>query len=214
MTQPITAADFETLADSLSACADELHLRIMKAIRRNPPGGPAREPQHDSTTQAALTGLAALASRPGQPGPGAVPGEVPDIAPGAVFGAVPEVASAGGAPANGNLDLGISHGAAQALFENEVALRQRANSLYVDAAVLAAAGLGVPQRVLLDLVAVARRRIRHASLLKDVIGITSDMLGLAAAIAAGKPEHLPGVVESIKERYAQLREDREEDRAG
>jgi len=199
MTQPITAADFETLADSLSACADELHLRIMKAIRRNPPGGPAREPQNDGSTQAALTGLAGQASGSGlPPRPGAVPAAAP----------------AGGAPANGNLDLGISHGAAQALFENEVALRQRANSLYVDATVLAAAGLGAPQRVLLDLVAVARRRIRHASLLKDVIGITADMLGLAAAIAAGKPEHLPGVVESIKERYAQLREDRAEDRAG
>jgi tetraacyldisaccharide-1-P 4'-kinase len=166
MTLPSTAADFEILADSLSACADELHLRIMKAIRRNPPGGPAREPQHDPTTQAATI------------------------------------------PINGNLEQGISHGAAQALFENEVALRQRANSLYVDAAVLAVAGLGAPQRVLLDLVAAARRRIRHASLLKDVIGITADMLGLAAAIAAGKPEHLPAVVESVKERYAQLKEDR------
>jgi tetraacyldisaccharide-1-P 4'-kinase len=166
MTLPSTAADFEDLADSLSACADELHLRIMKAIRRNPPGGPPREPQDDPTTQAATI------------------------------------------PINGNLEQGISHGAAQALFENEVALRQRANSLYVDAAVLAMAGLGAPQRVLLDLVAVARRRIRHASLLKDVIGITADMLGLAAAIAAGKPEHLPTAVESIKERYAQLKEDR------
>lgn len=187
MTQPATAADFETLADSLSACADELHLRIMRAIRRNPPGGPVREPLRDGTAPAALGGLAA-----------------------------PDTGSGSGAPAasaNGNLDQGISHGAAQALFENEVALRQRANSLYVDAAVLAAAGLGAPQRVLLDLVAVARRRIRHANMLKDIIGITADMLGLAAAIAAGKPEHLPGVVESIKERYAQLRELRAEDRA-
>jgi hypothetical protein len=181
MPLPSTAADFEILADSLSACADELHLCIMKAIRRNPPGGPAREPHDDPTTPAALTGQ--------PPRPATAPG-------GAAI------------PINGNLDQGISHGAAQALFENEVALRQRANSLYVDAAVLAVAGLGAPQRVLLDLVAAARRRIRHASLLKDVIGITADMLGLAAAIAAGKPEHLPAVVESVKERYAQLKEDR------
>lgn len=183
MPLPSSAADFEALADSLSVCADELHLRIMKAIRRNPPGGPAREPQHDPTTPAALSGQ--------PPRPASAPAE--------------QVATI---PINGNLEQGISHGAAQALFENEVALRQRANSLYVDAAVLAVAGLGAPQRVLLDLVAVARRRIRHASLLKDVIGITADMLGLAAAIAAGRPEHLPTVVESIKERYAQLKEDR------
>jgi len=185
MNQPaspaVTASAFETLADSLSACADELHLRIMKAIRRNPPGGPAREPQTDPTTQAALTGL-----------------PQPD----------PAQAAPLSSPPNGNLELGISHGAAQALFENEVALRQRANSLYVDAALLAASGLRVPERTLLDLVAVARRRIRNAGMLKDLIGITADMLGLAAALAAGKPEHLPGVVESIKDRYARLKEDR------
>ncbi|KQV84908.1 hypothetical protein ASD15_07105 [Massilia sp. Root351] len=150
MTRSITAADVEALADALSACADALHRRIMKAIRDKPPGGAA--------------------------------------------------------PASVSLEQGISQGAAQALFDNEVALRQRANRLYVDAAVLAAAGLGEPQRVLLDLVAVAQRRIRHASRLKDVIGITADMLGLAAAIAAGKPEHVPAVADSIKEHYAQLKE--------
>ena len=158
MQQPSTPRDIEALADSLSACADELHQRIMKAIRRNPPGGPEREPAPDADT---------------------------------------------------GLEQGISHGAAQALFENEVALRQRANSLYVDAVTLAAAGLGAPQRELLDLVAAARRRIRHANILKDVIGITADLLGLAAAIAAGKPEHLPGVVESIKERYVRLKDERD-----
>lgn len=154
MTAPhrLQAGEIEALADSLSACADELHQRIMKAIRKNPPG--AAPPQ----TQ-------------------------------------------------GDMEAGISHGAAQALFENEVALRQRANSLYVDAAVLAAAGLGATQRELLDLVAVARRRIRHANMLKDLIGITADMLGLAAAIAAGKPEHLPGVADSIKKRYGRLNEE-------
>jgi hypothetical protein len=150
MTPATTAADIEALADALSACADELHRRIMQAIRRKPPEGAA--------------------------------------------------------PADGKPEFGIQHGAAQALFETEVALRQRANSLYVDAAVLAAAGLGAPQRVLLDLVAVARRRIRHATLLKDVIGLAADMLGLAAAIAAGKPEHLPAVAGAIRERHAQLRE--------
>ena len=140
---PATPGDIEALADSLSACADELHARIMKAIRRAPPGG-------------------------------------------------------------GN--QGTPHAEAQALFENEVALRQHAHSLYVDAARLAVSGLGAPQRELLDLVALARRRIRQADLLKDMIGISADILGLAAAIAAGKPEHLPAVVESVKKRYARLKD--------
>ncbi|CAN7456000.1 hypothetical protein LJR289_003004 [Pseudoduganella sp. LjRoot289] len=174
-TQPGNTRDIEALADSLTACANELHERIMKAIRRNPPGGPGREPR---------------------PGTGA---------------AAP---AADTVPVNGTLEHGISHGAAQALFENEVALRQRASSLYLDAAVLAAAGLGVPQRELLDLVALARRRIRHANILKDVIGIAADMLGLAAAIAAGKPEHLAAVLESIKERGARLKEEGGGERGG
>lgn len=158
VTTSTTARDIETLADSLSACADELHGRIMKAIRSNPPGGPQRDAE----------------------------------------GAAP--------PAS--LDSGISHGAAQALFENEVALRQRANGLYVDAARLAGTGLGSAQQDMLYLVATARRRIRNASLLKDVIAIAGDMLGLAAAIAAAKPEHLPAAVESIKQHLAQLMDDR------
>jgi hypothetical protein len=151
-----SARDIEALADSLSACADELHIRIMKAIRSNPPGGLVREAE--------------------------------------------------AAPAS--LENGISHGAAQALFENEVALRQRANGLYVNAALLAGAGLGSAQQDMLYLVAAARRRIRNATLLKDVIALTADMLGLAAAIAAARPEHLPAAVESIKQHLAQLMDDR------
>jgi hypothetical protein len=151
-----SARDIEALADSLSACADELHIRIMKAIRSNPPGGLARD------TEAA--------------------------------------------PAS--LENGISHGAAQALFENEVALRQRANGLYVNAALLAGAGLGSVQQDMLYLVAAARRRIRNATLLKDVIALAADMLGLAAAIAAARPEHLPAAVESVKQHLAQLMDDR------
>jgi hypothetical protein len=61
---------------------------------------------------------------------------------------------------------------------------------------------------MLYLVATARRRIRNASMLKDVIALTADMLGLAAAIAAARPEHLPAAVESIKQHLAQLMDDR------
>lgn len=185
----VTGAAFEALADGLSACADELHLRIMQAIRRNPPTTALQEAHTAPSTPAALSDLAPVA--PAAPAP--------------VSAALP-TSTAPGSPANDKLALGISHGAAQALFENEVALRQRANYLYVDAVVLAASGLQVPAHALLDLVALARRRIRDASVLKDLIGITADMLSLAAALAAGKPEHLPGVVDSIQARYARLQQ--------
>ena len=45
---------------------------------------------------------------------------------------------------------GISQAAAQALFETEVTLRQRANGLYLDATRLAAAGLGDAGHQLLE----------------------------------------------------------------
>jgi len=69
-------------------------------------------------------------------------------------------------------------------------LRQRANGLYLDAAMLAAGGLGGMQHQLLDLSAQARETIRKVDRLKDLIGITSELLALGAAIAAGKPEHI------------------------
>lgn len=155
MTAPhrLHAGEIEALADSLSACADELHERVMKAIRKNPPGGP-----------------------PPQTG--------------------------------GNMEAGISHGAAQALFENEVALRQRANNLYVDAALLAGAGLAAPKQQLLDLGAQARHQIRRINVLKDLIDLSGDLLALAAALAAGKPEQLPAVVDNIQAHLGKLKEDR------
>lgn len=146
---PATADDLEALADSLSATADELHTRLMRAIRQRPPGAPAA--------------------------PAAAPP----------------------APAAG-IDQGISQGAAQALFENEVALRQRANGLYLDAAALAAGGLGGMQRQLLDLNAQARETLRKVDRLKDLIGITSELLALGAAIASGKPEHIVAPYTQLK----------------
>ena len=135
MADPHTQVDIEALADSLSACADVLHTRLMRAIRKQPPEG--------------------------------------------------------GLP-------GISEGAAQALFENEVALRQRANSLYLDAARLAASGLGGAQQQMLDLTARAQEKIRKIDRLKDLIDLTAELLSLGAAVAAGKPEHIVAPLEKLK----------------
>ena len=134
MADPHTQVDIEALADSLSACADVLHTRLMRAIRRQAPDG--------------------------------LPG--------------------------------MSEGAAQALFENEVALRQRANSLYLDAARLAASGLGGAQQQMLDLTARAQETIRKIDRLKDLIDLTAELLSLGAAVAAGKPEHIAAPLEKLK----------------
>lgn len=129
--------DIEALADSLSANADALHARLMRAIRKPVPGAP-----------------------PGLPG--------------------------------------ISHGVAQALFENEVALRQRANGLYLDAAVLAASGLGGHQQRILDLTARANEKIEKIDRVKALVDIAAVLLTLGAAVASGKPEQIIKPLENLK----------------
>ncbi|NGZ88464.1 hypothetical protein [Duganella aceris] len=139
MAKPLHENDIEALADNLSACADALHARLMRAIRRPPPGAP-----------------------PGAPEPG------------------------------------ISQGVAQALFENEVALRQRANGLYLEAAALAAAGLGGQQQRLLDLTARAREKIDKIDRIKDLVTLAAELLSVGAAIAGGKPEQIVKPLENLK----------------
>jgi len=151
--------DLEALADSLSACADILHTRLMRAIRHGPPA------PEDSAT--------------------------PTAAPAS-------------SPASGSIDQGLSQGAAQALFENEVALRQRANGLYLEAAELAGLGLGGQQQVLLDLAVQAQDKIRRINRLKDMVSLLADLLSLGAAVAAGKPEHLGPPVEKLRRHLADL----------
>jgi hypothetical protein len=136
MPTPHIQDDIEALADSLSASADALHKRLMRAIRR-------------------------------------APGQAPDLP-------------------------GISQGAAQALFENEVALRQRANSLYLDAAVLAASGLGGHQQKLLELTARAQEKIDRIDRLKDLVDLAAELLMLGAAVATGKPEQILKPLENLK----------------
>ena len=142
-----TQRDIEALADSLSASADALHARLMRAIRQRP----------DAT---------ATATAPAEPA--------------------------------------LTQAAAQALFENEVILRQRANGLYLEAATLAAAGLGGLQQQLLDVAAQAQEKIRKIDHIKDLIALTGELLSLAAAVASGAPERLVAPYEKLKQRVETL----------
>jgi hypothetical protein len=137
MPDPHIQDDIEALADSLSANADALHRRLMRAIRR-----PA-------------------------------PGQSPDLP-------------------------GISQGAAQALFENEVTLRQRANGLYLEAAVLAASGLGGHQLQILELTKRAQQKIDQIDRLKDLVDLAAELLALGAAVATGKPDQILKPLENLK----------------
>ncbi|GGY08756.1 hypothetical protein [Pseudoduganella dura] len=100
----------------------------------------------------------------------------------------------------------ITHAEAQALFEQEIALRQQANALYADATKSAVAGLAIPVRELLDLAARARERIRRIDRAKELAGIAAALLNAAAAIAALRPEGLAPALEDLKEHVQALPE--------
>jgi hypothetical protein len=105
----------------------------------------------------------------------------------------------------------ITREQAQALFDQEVALRQQAHALYADAVRYATAGLGGQARELLDLAARARERIRRIERAKDLAGVAAALLAAAAAIAALKPEHLGPALEDLK---ANLEALQDEDKGG
>lgn len=134
-----TPADFAALADSITACARELHARIMRDIRRE----------------------------------------------------------------------ALSHEEAQALFDQEVALRLQANKLYVDAAVLAAGSLALPRQQLLELTEQAREAIRRIERTKLVVDIAGNLLRLAAAVAAARPEDLAPAAEDLKANLSALKDHRQ-----
>lgn len=92
----------------------------------------------------------------------------------------------------------ITQQAAQALFDNEVALRQCANALSLNAAVLAVSGLGGAQQQLMDVTARAQEKIRRIEHTKHLIQLTGELLSLAAAVVTGKPEGLAEPFENIK----------------
>ncbi|RFP15886.1 MULTISPECIES: hypothetical protein [unclassified Duganella] len=92
----------------------------------------------------------------------------------------------------------MTQGTAQALFENEVLLRQRANSLYLDSAKLAASGLGGAQQQLLEQTRRAQDTVARIDKVKDLVDLSAELLSLGAAVASGKPERIVTPLEKLK----------------
>jgi len=100
--------------------------------------------------------------------------------------------------APGGTAPGMTQGTAQALFENEVLLRQRANSLYLDSARLAASGLGGAQQRLLEQTRRAQDAVARIDQVKDLVDLSAELLSLGAAVASGKPERIVTPLEKLK----------------
>jgi hypothetical protein len=138
-----SVSQIEALADQLSACADELHARVMKDIKAHN-GGPFSDAEQAT---------------------------------------------------------------ARALLDDEVLLRQRANSLYADAATYVVKTLGEPQKHVLQLTADAAEKIRKIAMIGDVVGLVGGLLALAGAAATGQAAPILVALKKIRDQLKAVKAD-------
>lgn len=138
-----SVAQIEALADQLSACADQVHARVMKDIKSHQ--GPFSDAEQAT---------------------------------------------------------------ARALLDHEVLLRQRANSLYADAATYVVKTLGKPQAHVLELTAAAAEKIRKIAVIGDVVGLVGGLLSLAGAAATGQAAPILAALDKIRTQVKAVQTDR------
>lgn len=143
-----TVDQVEALADQLSACADQLHMRLKEEA-------------------------AAIAA-------------LPDASVARVR----------------------RHAAAEALFDAEQLLRQRANGLYADAAAVLVAELGQPQQHIIALTHGAAEKIRKVNLLADAAGLVAGLLALAGSVATHQAAATLAALETIRVQLKAVKADR------
>ncbi|MDQ3565758.1 MAG: hypothetical protein M3436_17180 [Pseudomonadota bacterium] len=88
---------------------------------------------------------------------------------------------------------------AQAVFQNETMLRQKANGLYIDAASCVVANLAASQERLMGVVAEAKATIKTVKEIAAAIDLVADLLVLAAAAYAAKPGPILSALKDVKE---------------
>ena len=88
--------------------------------------------------------------------------------------------------------------AMRALFDDEMLLRQRANSLYADAAAFVIRDLGQPQSKLVGLTKDAARKIRRIGVIGEAAGLVGGLLSLAGAAMAGQPAGVVLALDKIR----------------
>jgi hypothetical protein len=93
----------------------------------------------------------------------------------------------------------IDHSAAQSIFQNEASLRQRANSLYIDAARCIVENLAEPQENLMALIDTAKETIKTIKEVARIIDLIADLLVLATAVYDAKPAPILAALKEVKE---------------
>lgn len=84
------------------------------------------------------------------------------------------------------------------LLDDEMVLRQRANTLYADAAAFVIQGLDQPQSRLNALTAAAAEKIRRIGVIGEVTGLVGGLLSLAGAVTTGHPTPIVLALEKIQ----------------
>jgi hypothetical protein len=88
---------------------------------------------------------------------------------------------------------------AQSIFQDESILRQRANSLYIDAANHVVVDLRDPQKDVTVLIDTAKATIRTIDNIARFIDLIADLLVLASAAYAAKPAPILAALKEVKE---------------
>ncbi|MBU0967555.1 MAG: hypothetical protein KKA54_14380 [Proteobacteria bacterium] len=88
---------------------------------------------------------------------------------------------------------------AQSIFQDEATLRQRANSLYMDAANCVVEDLAQSQKSVMELIDSAKAQIKVIKEIASFIDLVADLLVLAAAAYAAKPMPIIAAIKEVKE---------------
>ncbi|KQC07760.1 MAG: hypothetical protein APR62_06060 [Smithella sp. SDB] len=87
---------------------------------------------------------------------------------------------------------------AQLIFQDEAMLRQRANSLYIDAVNCIVDGLSQSQKSITELIDTAKGKIKTIKKIAGFIDFIADLLVLAAAAYAAKTAPILAALEEIR----------------
>ncbi len=100
----------------------------------------------------------------------------------------------------------VSREEAQQIFQDESIIRQQANSLYIDAALCVVDGLEETQKSLIEVIDKAKDEIRKIKKVRAFIDLVVDLLVLASAAYAGKPQPILAAFKEVKKDIGELDE--------
>jgi hypothetical protein len=92
----------------------------------------------------------------------------------------------------------VDQATAQTLFQQEASLRQKANSLYADAAGRVVHGLVLDQQDLVAAVDSAKHHIQAMSDFRKTMGLAGDVIDLGASVLAGKPAPILAALKQVE----------------